>query len=225
MSRWGGFGPHRTVISEGASFQWSRRILATEANLPWIKKREKIPSPQPTRQQDLADFEVFPFARLGIEDSPYSARTHRLKPTSVRIVHPTLFKVRGDPLVVLLHPWKHKRTLDLNWTIAQDKRSMHVRLSTVLRARRVISFRVATSEDLSRTCRITLGRRQLPLFQYRRSEGGQRFLMTERAIVPGRPATTIFSCSQQLTDDQTKISVIEWRLPKRHVIDLEGGTG
>lgn len=60
----------------------------------------------PPLRLDLADVEIFPLSRTeGAQAAFYEGRRQRLAPECVQEIHPRLFQRRGEPLLLLFHPW------------------------------------------------------------------------------------------------------------------------
>lgn len=138
-------------------------------------------------QLDLMDAEVFPASRTAGPEAPfYRARRRRVSEGCVLEVRPRLFRRRGTPLVLLLHPWEPAGApRDIPFAVDRSAPALLVAgLPPELAAGDVLSAGIAVPPtNPPRSIRILPGGQSLPL-----AVAGQRrrklWLVTRRFAHP-----------------------------------------
>jgi hypothetical protein len=121
----------------------------------------------PPSRLDLVDAELFPLSRTeGPHATFYRNRQQRLTGECVEEVHPRLFRSRGDPLVLLFHPWKPaEKTRKLTVRRSSGRSSgLAARLPSDLAAGEVLSLElIRPAKGAKATMSLRTGNQLLPL--------------------------------------------------------------
>lgn len=117
----------------------------------------------PPARLDLMDAEVFPLARTrGSQADFYQARQKRVAPGCRVEVRPRLFRSRGTPFLLVLHPWKAGPSTPLRLARAAGGSGLSARLPP-LAAGEVVSFELVRPLRERSTQSLLLGAGSLPV--------------------------------------------------------------
>ena len=158
---------------------------------------------------DLTDAEVFPVSRT--REGFYRGREQRV-PRECRVeVRPELFRSRGTPLLVVLHPWKPSgRPVRLGLARSGDS-GLAARLSAGLSAGEVVSIELVrpTRERVTKEMLVQPGGQSLP-FEYAGRHGRKTRFMTPRFRSPGALAGIRLPASAQAAPQSFELQLWRW---------------
>jgi Dolichyl-phosphate-mannose-protein mannosyltransferase len=186
-------------LSEG----WQRPIVKAAPSLAAL----------PPSELDLADAEVLPLSRTeGAEAAFYQGRRQRLAAADVVEVGTRPFRVRGTPLLLLLHPWTPAgNPLPIEVERSGDSpRTLVARLPGGLAAGDVLSLELMRPAN-EKPARLLLGGQRLPLEFAGRRRRRVRWL-TPRFRYAAGTAEIRIPASPQADPEKFNLQLWRWTL-------------
>jgi hypothetical protein len=183
-------------LSEG----WQRPIVKAAPSLAAL----------PASELDLTDAEIFPLSRTeGTEAAFYQGRRQRLAAADAVEVGTRPFRVRGTPLLLLLHPWTPAgNAIPIEVERSGDSpRSLVARLPGGLAAGDVLSLELMRPAN-EKPARLLLGGQHLPLEFAGRRRRRVRWLTPRFRYAAGAAEIRIPASPQA---DPEKFSLQLWR--------------
>jgi hypothetical protein len=161
---------------------------------------------------DLTDAEVFPISRT--RGDFYRSREQRV-PRGCRVeVRPQLFRSRGTPLLLVLHPWKTARSPVRLGLERSGESGLTARLPAGLsvgKAGEVVSLELVrpTRERATKEVLVQPGGQSLPL-QYAGRHGRKTRFMTPRFRSPGGLAGIRLPASAKAAPESFELLLWRW---------------
>lgn len=164
----------------------------------------------PPSRLDLTDAEVFPLSRTrrGPEAAFYKSRQQRAAPGCRVEVRPRLFRSRGTPLLLVLHPWKAGLPVRIGLERTGDS-GLTGRLPSGLSAGEVLSVELVRPLREKSVKELLLDGRSLPLEFAGRHGRGARFL-TPRFRHPGGPGGIRIAVSRRGVPESFELRLWRW---------------
>lgn len=166
----------------------------------------------PPARLDLLDAEVFPLARTrGDQADFYRSRQQRVAEGCRVEVRPRLFRSRGTPLLLVLHPWKAVgRSLRIGLGRSGDS-SLSGQLPPGLAAGQVVSFELVrpTRERSAKEVLLQPGGQSFS-FEYAGRHGRKTRFLTPRFRYPGGVTAIRLSASAQADPQSFELRLWRW---------------
>jgi hypothetical protein len=165
---------------------------------------------------DQADAEVFLRGRFHGQDSDlYRGREDRLGGGRVEVVPSAPFRSRGEPVVLLLHPWMPKSAPEpLGIGRPAAGRPLAARLPDGLRTGEIASLTLWVPREAGQidALRLEPGGRRLPLYETGR-RGKRRRLVTTRFTLAGQEARVRIPAPAEVALRFYRLELYRWRQP------------
>ncbi|HVG06164.1 MAG TPA: glycosyltransferase family 39 protein [Thermoanaerobaculia bacterium] len=161
---------------------------------------------------DLTDAEVFPLPRTrGSKADFYRSREQRVAKGCRVEVRPKLFRSRGTPLLLLLHPWKPARPPVRLGLERSGASVLSARLPPGLSAGEVVSFELLrpTKERSTREVLLQPGGQSLP-FEFAGRHGRRTRFLTPRFRLTGGLASIQLPASGRADPQSFELQLRRW---------------
>lgn len=166
----------------------------------------------PPARLDLLDAEVFPISRTrGDQADFYRSRQQRVAEGCRVEVRPRLFRSRGTPLLLVLHPWKAVGpSIRIGLGRAGDS-GLSAPPPARLAAGEVVSFELVrpTRERSAKEVLLQPGGQRLP-FEYAGRHGRKTRFLTPRFRYPGGVTSIGISASRQADPQSFELRLWRW---------------